>query len=82
MSTNGGADCQVPSVGIKPWFCSHILGFFALIPKTQCIGQKKLGLLHLVHFKLCIITPMATKVHVILWIFVVLTWMGDTIELV
>ena len=32
--------------------------------------------------KLRIITPMASKVHVILQSFVVLTWMRDTIELV
>ena len=38
---------------------------------------------HLVlHSKLCSITHVATKVHVILWSFVVLTWMHDTIELV
>jgi hypothetical protein len=35
-----------------------------------------------VHSKLCIITPMVTKMHVILQSFVVLTWMRDTIELV
>ena len=35
-----------------------------------------------IHFKLHIITPVATKVHVILRSFVVLTWMRDTIELV
>ena len=35
-----------------------------------------------VHSKLCSITHVATKVHVILWSFVVLTWMRDTIELV
>ena len=32
--------------------------------------------------KLCSITPVATKVHMILRSFVVLTWMCDTIELV
>ena len=35
-----------------------------------------------VHSKLRSITLEATKVHVILRIFVVLTWMRDTIELV
>jgi hypothetical protein len=35
-----------------------------------------------VHCKLCSITPVATKVHVILRSFVVLTWMHDTIDLV
>ena len=34
------------------------------------------------HSKLCSITSMATKVHVILRSFVVLTWMRDAIELV
>jgi hypothetical protein len=34
------------------------------------------------HFKLCSITAVATKVHVILWSFVVLTWMHDIVELV
>ena len=36
----------------------------------------------LIHSKLCSITPVATKVHAILWTSVVLTWMRDTIELV
>ena len=36
----------------------------------------------LLHFKLHSITPVATKVHVILQIFVALTWMHDTMELV
>ena len=35
-----------------------------------------------VHSKLRSITSVATKVHVILRSFVVLTWMSDTIELV
>ena len=35
----------------------------------------------LVHFSLRSITPMATKVHVILRSFAVLTWMRDTSEL-
>ena len=35
-----------------------------------------------VHSKLHSITYVATKTHVILWSFVVLTWMRDTIELV
>jgi hypothetical protein len=34
------------------------------------------------HSKLCSITHVATKLHVILRSFVVLTWMRDTIELV
>jgi hypothetical protein len=34
------------------------------------------------HFKLHSITPMATKVHVMLRSFVVLTWIRDIIELV
>ena len=34
------------------------------------------------HSKLRSITHAATKVHVLLWSFVVLTWMHDTIELV
>jgi hypothetical protein len=33
-----------------------------------------------IHSKLHSITPVATNVHVILQIFVVLTWMRDTIE--
>ena len=33
------------------------------------------------HSKLCSITHVATKVHVILWSFVVLTWMRDIVEL-
>jgi hypothetical protein len=35
----------------------------------------------LLHSKLRRITPVATKVHVILWSFVLLTWMRDPIEL-
>jgi hypothetical protein len=34
----------------------------------------------LVHFSLRSITPMATKVHMALRIFVLLTWMCDTME--
>jgi hypothetical protein len=34
-----------------------------------------------VHSKLCSITHVTTKVHMILRIFMVLTWMCDTIEL-
>ena len=34
-----------------------------------------------VHSKLRSITPVATKVHVVLRSFVVLAWMRDTIEL-
>ena len=36
----------------------------------------------LIHSKLRSITLVATNVHVILWNFVVLTWMSDTVELV
>jgi hypothetical protein len=35
-----------------------------------------------VHSKLHNITLVAIKVHVIIWIFVVLTWMRDTTKLV
>ena len=35
-----------------------------------------------IHSNLRRITPVATEVHVILWSFVVLTWMRDAIELV
>ena len=38
--------------------------------------------LNYTHSKLCSITHVATKVHVILRSFVVLTWMRDTIDLV
>ena len=37
---------------------------------------------NLVHSKLRSITPLATKLHVMLQSHVVLTWMRDTIELV
>ena len=37
---------------------------------------------HILHSKLRSITHVATKVHVILRSFVVLTWMSDTIQLV
>ena len=43
MFANGGADCQVPSVGMKLWFYLQKLVFFTLKPKTKCIGRKKLG---------------------------------------
>ena len=36
----------------------------------------------LLHSKLRSITPLASKVHVTLWSFVVLTWMRDSRELV
>ena len=35
-----------------------------------------------IHSKLCSITPMAIKVHVVLRSFVVLSWMHDAVELV
>jgi hypothetical protein len=35
----------------------------------------------LIHSKLCNITHVATKAHMILQSFIVLTWMSDTIEL-
>ena len=38
MFADAGVDCQVPSAGIKRWFYLQKLGFFALTPKTQCIG--------------------------------------------
>ena len=34
----------------------------------------------IIHSKLCSTIPVATKVHMILWSFVALTWMRDTIE--
>jgi hypothetical protein len=37
---------------------------------------------HLIHSKVHSITPVATKVHVVLQSFIVLTWMRDTIKLV
>ena len=46
MSRNGGADCQVSSAGIKPWFNLHKSWFLALKLKTQCIGWKQLGSFH------------------------------------
>ena len=52
-------------------------------PKLHpCHPSVKLMLKLLIHSKLCSITPVATKVHVILWSFLVLTWMRDTSELV
>ena len=42
----------------------------------------EIGLCNVVHSKLHSITPVATKVHVVLRSFIVLTWMHDTIELV
>ena len=38
--------------------------------------------MHVLQSKLHSITPVATKVHVILQSFVVFTWMRDTVELV
>jgi hypothetical protein len=32
------------TTGTKPWFDLQKLGFFALKPKTQCIGRAKVGL--------------------------------------
>lgn len=43
MSANDGA--PVPNFRIKPW-CYLQKGGFALKPKTQYIGQKKLGFTH------------------------------------
>ena len=51
---------------------------------VNIIGWKTWAYLqaYLVHSKLCSIKNVATKVHMILWSFVVLIWMCDTIELV
>ena len=38
--------------------------------------------MYLIHSKLCNITLVATKMHGILWSFVVLIWMCDTLGLV
>ena len=51
-------------------------------PQAQPVTCCDLSVFSLLHSKLRSITPMATKVHVILRSFVVLTWMRDTIELV
>jgi hypothetical protein len=50
------------------------------IGKRECI--RYVGVIPFVHSKLRSITPVATKVHVILQSFAMLTWMCDTIELV
>ena len=46
MYANDGADYRVPSVEIKPWFCSQKSGFLVLKPKTQCVSRKKLVFFH------------------------------------
>ena len=46
MFANGGIKCQVSKAEIKPWFYSQKSTFFALKPKTQCIGRKELGFFH------------------------------------
>jgi hypothetical protein len=53
--------------------------YFSVKKDARSLGLEKVGW---VHSKLCSIIPMATKMHIILWSFVVLTWMRDTIELV
>ena len=45
---------------------------------TQAIGKLQMQM-EMLHSKLHIITPAVTKVHVILWSFVVLTLMSDII---
>jgi hypothetical protein len=47
---------------------------FIIVPKNTSEGW--------VHSKLCSITHVATKLHMVLRSFVVLAWMCDTIELV
>ena len=51
------------------WFGAHM--------NVLCIFN-----VNLLHFQLFSITPMVVKVHVILWSFVVLTWMCDIVGLV
>ena len=48
---------------------------FALLLASRMIAS-------MIHSKFRSITHVAIKVHVILWSFVVVTWMRDTIELV
>jgi hypothetical protein len=51
--------------------------------RVQFFTQESLlSCLDIIHFELRSITLMATKVKVILWRFVVLAWMRDTIDLV
>ena len=61
------------------WCTSH----YTIYGVMRCYNSlAKNGSFYQVHSKLRSITPMVTKVYVILQIFVVLTWMHDTIELV
>ena len=53
MSINGGVDCQVLQHWNESMVLFVIIGFiFALIPKTQCIGHRKLGFFHPCHIHL------------------------------
>jgi hypothetical protein len=66
--------------------CMLVLGvaqFNNVLLKSLIFTQESLmSCSDIVHFELRSITPMATKVNVILWSFVVLAWMRDTIDLV
>jgi hypothetical protein len=50
-----------------------------IIPQTNTPNYTHPSL-HVVHSKLCSITPVATKVQVMLWSFIVLTQMHESIE--
>jgi hypothetical protein len=54
----------------------------SLTLSTRASNKFSFELHNHLHSELCSITPVAAKVHVILQIFGVLTWMRDTIELV
>jgi hypothetical protein len=55
---------------------------FRVGTKATCVYKRLNYMLKLLHFELCNVMFVATKGHVILRSFVVVTWMRDTIELV
>ena len=65
----------------KEWAnkCQSLLGENWRVVVT---ADDRTGCVREIYSQLCSITPVATKVHVMLWSFVVLTWMRDAIELV
>ena len=73
------------------WTCCSPCSYYNFHIPGEVGAERNLRLAYLnlkmswcmmVHSKLRSITPVATKVHIILRSFVVLTWMRDTIELV
>ena len=75
MRTNDGGECAISN-------CMMYISYQSVDSMLCTFMICRFTLPRLTHSKLRSITPVTTKVHMILQKFVVLTWMRDTIEFV